>query len=61
MAAGERSGLGDLYWLSAHGQALPQAAWPAVLFVRERLGEPYAWAILIQAIAGGLDRGEKEV
>lgn len=40
---GRRCRLGDLYWLAAHGQPVPPAARPAVLFAREWLGEPYSW------------------
>lgn len=56
---GRRSELADLYWLASHGQQLPREAWPAVLFARQMLGEPYAWSMRIAEVLQeiGVDDG----
>jgi len=59
--AGGRCGLLDLYWLARHGQPLPPVAWPAVLWVREVLADPYTGIErMITGVAEALGEGDGE-
>jgi len=40
-----------MYWRAAHGHPIPEEAWPAVMFARWRIGDPYSgWRATADAL-----------
>jgi hypothetical protein len=39
-----------LFWRASHGHAIPEEAWPAVLFARWIIGEPYSWMRMLASL-----------